>query len=368
MQNQIMYPHDMEFRNALSVSQIHTYSKCRRAWKYSYIDHLSKKYERPYMTKGKLAHAGMEKAFTALYECQNQGKQIRIEDMISAGITHMRSDFDTYIKDLGLDAPLLWSPEDKEMVINLEQMFDDAVEVFERTLKSAEPLNYEVLYIQGFPAIELHWAIPIRGDKFMHGFIDLVVRDIKTRQIWSIDWKFKSQLSAEEDEAFNIQNSIYCKALRMAGISVTGSITYQALNVPTTLPNLNKNGTVSRAKIRCTWDDYAAFCRQVGQDPEDYREEMEPKLSEITWVRPIKEYRSEYMMYNIWEKVVKTLSSEINVKRNNKKYPPALNAMNCKSCAYTSLCQAELRGYDTEFIINSEYVNKHSEPVGEEVE
>lgn len=369
MAKHVIFPHDEIFENALSISQIIQHSKCRRAWKYSYVDGLAKKYERTYLTKGKLAHSGMQAAMLLKYHsdtgwryCTDEGieyvENVDMDALLAIGRMRILHDYNEYIESLNLGDPEQFDEQTCDLMDELERMYAEAIVVFQRTLVDFQPDKWEILTIEGYPAIELHFALPIRGMKWMHGFIDLVARERETNQIWELDWKFKSSLSSEEDEVFNIQNSVYCRALKKAGVDVTGSITFQSLNIPPTAPNINKNGTISRAKIRITWPEYAMFCQEHGQDPDLYQEEMEPKLADVAWTRPIREYRSDFMMNNIWENVVQSVAYEIASKRKNKRYPPAIGPMNCKGCAYMALCQGELRGYDTDFILNSEYVSK----------
>ena len=359
MKKPVIVPHGEVFDNALSVSQIITYLKCRRAWKYSYLDKITKKYDRPYLTKGKLAHSGMQAAMWCKHNWEETfSGPCPIEDMVAAGKRSINTEFEQYVVELGVDFK---NPKDEEtmaLCVDLNEMRIESLVVFERTLIEFGPDKWSVEIVQGFPAIELHYALPIRGMHVMHGFIDLVAWEIATNQIWEIDWKFKSQLAPGEDEQFGLQHSAYCRALLLAGVNLTGSITFQSLNIMPTEPNINKNGTISRAKIRITWDDYAKFCLQNGQDPELYREEMEPKLAETEWTRITREYRSDFMMNNIWHNVVQSTALEISSKRKGKRYPPTIGPMNCKSCSYMPLCQAELRGYDMEYILNTEYVSK----------
>ena len=351
----VIIPHDELVEGGLSISQINQLFRCRRAWKYGYVDKLAKKYERPYFTKGKLAHVGMCKAMEMKYH----NPEATIDSMINHGETEIYMEYCDYIVGLKLGDPELWDDETLAMLDGLEKTYEESKIIFRRALKDFQPDKWEIITVQGYPAIELHYVLPIRGTRLMHGFIDLVAREKETGQIWQIDWKFKSQLSPEEDEVFNIQNAVYTRALKRAGVEITGSLTFQALNIGPTVPNINKNGSISRAKIRISWEDYAQFCSDNGENPANYQEEMEPKLADIIWTRPTREYRSDFMMENIWKNIVQAASYEIAAKnKKDRWYLPAIYPMNCKSCAYMPICQGELRGYDLDFIVNSEYVSK----------
>lgn len=325
----------------LSVSQMLSFMKCRKAWQYSYEKNLTPRIERPYLTIGKLCHQGMQGAWTA-YAYGNT-----IEESIRQGIARMRAYFNRYKETVVLL---------EEEVPIIEQLLVDSEVIFTNAFNDFDPTRYKVVMLGSVPAIELHFKLPLAGTRGMHGFIDLIVCDKTNNQIWLVDYKFRSSLSDNNDEQFNLQNTVYLKAARMLGIHCTGSMTYQYLNTPPSIPSVNKNGTVSRAKIKTTWAQYAAFCEAVGQDPNDYAEEMIPKLAEIEWFRATKEIRSDEMVDMVWNSVVRPTASEI--VRKSKKCVPSMHPMNCRMCSFADVCQGELRGYDVQYIIDAEFMDK----------
>lgn len=339
-----------KLNGVMSVSQIITFLKCQKQWEYSYIHELTKRVEKPYFTIGRLCHYGMQGAWTA----HHAGKSI--EECIENGYKYMENYFEEYINTNVL--------LEEELTI-LEEIYNDSKSIFKNAFINFNPEEYEVYEVYNkTPAIELHFKIPIKRTKGFHGFIDLIVKHKKTGQIWIVDYKFRSSLAQDEDEAYNMQNAVYSKACDYLKIPYTGSMTYQHLNIPPAIPNINKDGTISRAKIRTTWEVYEKICVENGQDPLKYKEEMVEKLSSIEWNRKTLEYRSKSMLDRMWDLLIEPTSKKLyNIKNNKAKngiytfismYP-----INCKMCQYNELCQADLRGYDTENIILIDFVRKN---------
>ena len=97
---------------------------------------------------------------------------------------------------------------------------------------------------------------------------------------------------------------------------------------------------------------------------DDYEEEMREKLADIEWCRPTHEYRNEETINNIWNGCVLPVARFVKAARGkNAVNYRSLYPWNCKMCQYQSLCQAELRNYDTEAIKQREYTKRTHEKV-----
>jgi hypothetical protein len=254
-------------------------------------------------------------------------------------------------------------PHLDEEIPDLEQMLVDARSVFIQALEEFDPLKYEVVSVvkdgKKVPALELHFVVPCAGSKGLHGYIDAILKDKETGFTWCTDYKFRKSLSPDDEEAYNIQNTVYCWACHKMGIQITGTQTWQHVNTPAVEPQVLKDGKMSRAKIKTTWGVYKAVCIRAGIDPNDYEEEMTSKLAEIEWYRATYEYRNLDTIKTIWNECVVPASRAISKAHNakSKKYR-SLYPWNCKMCQYQSLCQAELRGYDADAIRLREYTKR----------
>lgn len=345
-----LFPEGTTPEGMVSVSQLMTHMSCPKKWEYNYIEKLTPRVERPFLTVGKLCHKGMQVAMQEMWVDQRVDTPVGFHAWMGMGIQAMEREWQEYINNNAFLA---------EEIPDQEQILTDAVSVFTQAFNEFEPWKYEVLtlYKDGkpIPTLELHFLVPCSGSKGLHGYIDAILKEKKTGFVWCTDYKFRKSLSDDAEEAYNVQNAVYTHACDKMGIPITGTMTWQHCNTPAADPAVNKNGTISRAKIKTTWEHYANFCSELGQDPEAYREEMEPKLADIEWFRATYEYRNPDTVTRIWNEVVVPASWAVKraYKGNNKR---SMYPWNCKMCQYQSLCQGELRGYDTDAIRLREFI------------
>lgn len=351
----------------ISVSQLQTFLSCRKKWAYGYIEGIKPRVEREYLTIGKLCHKGMQTAMQYKWEHERELGYWR-EHALRQALWAMESEHKEY-----MDRNMFLAEE----VPDIENILTDAERVFEQAFWEFDIDKYEVLTIKKdgalIPALELHFAVPCPPTKGMHGYIDVILKDKTTGFVWCTDYKFRKSLSPDEEEASNIQNAVYSYACQKMGIEITGTMTWQHVNTPASEPSMLKDGRVSRAKIKTTWDVYEAFCRENGIDPEPYREEMQEKLSDIEWYRATYEYRNPETVARMWAECVvpgaKLIKSAHGKSANNFR---SMYPWNCKMCQFQSLCQAELRGYDAEYIRLNDYTkrshtNEDNKPIDEPV-
>lgn len=334
----------------VSVSQIQTFMSCRKKWAYNYVDNITPRIERAYLTVGKLCHKGMQTAMQMLW----QYPESTFDQLLESGIKSIGDEWREYVNN----TPIL-----AEEMPDFRDTLSDAYEVFKQAFEEFEPWKYRVMSVcknrKMEPALELHFQVPCPPTKGLHGYIDAILRDKETGFTWCVDYKFRKSLSPDDDEAYNLQNAVYTRACAMMGIDISGTMTWQHINTPAAIPQLLKNGTVSKAKIKTTWDKYEEFCKLNDIDPTPYEEEMREKLVDIEWYRATLEYRNEETVKRIWDgcitPVAKLIKLAYSKKADNYR---SLYPWNCKMCQYQSLCQAELRGYDAEAIKQREYMRR----------
>lgn len=350
-----LYDNAVTPEGMISVSQIQTYLSCKKKWEYGYIEELTPRVERAYLMIGKLCHKGMQTAMQTLWEFQERiSGDTLLQTMFAKALISMKQDYNQYMNEV----PLL-----DEEIPDMEQMWEDAKSVFIQALEEFNPLKYEVISVvkggEEIPALELHFCVPCDGSRGLHGFIDAILKDKETGFIWCTDYKFRKSLSPNDEEAYNIQNAVYCYACTKMEIPITGTMTWQHVNTPAEKPQVLKNGKLSRSKIKTTWAVFKAACEDAGQDPADYEEEMVPKLAEIEWFRATLEYRNAPTVQTVWEQCVEPVSRDIGKSRepDSDNYR-SLYPWNCKMCQYQSICQAELRGYDAGAVRLREYTKR----------
>lgn len=343
-----LFPDGASPEGMVSVSQLQTFMSCPQKWEYGYIDEITPRVERPYLSVGKLCHKGMETAMRYKWKYE-RGQGWCRENALNMALLAMEDEWDEYINN---------TPFTNEELSEQMQVYWDAVEVFCQAFWEFDIDKYDVVTLRGadgeIPALELHFLVPCPGSKGLHGYIDAILKERSTGMVWCTDYKFRRSLSPDEEEAFNIQNAVYQHACSRMGINITGTMTWQHVNTPAAKPQQLKNGKFSRAKIKTTWTEYAECVKAAGQNPEDYREEMEQKLADIEWFRATKEYRNLETVQRMWDQVIVPASRGVH-RAYKTVNPKRLYPWNCKMCQYQSLCQAELRGYDVEAIKLRDY-------------
>lgn len=341
----------------VSISQLQSFMSCAKKWEYGYIEEITPRVDKSYLTIGKLCHKGMQTAMHELWligQGMGGGSTNWFKEITDKAVNAMREEWYNYVGN----TPLL--PEEMP---DMEQLLQDAVSVFTQAFKEFEPWKYEVYTLQKdgqpIPALELHFVVPCAGTNGLHGYIDAILKDKETGFLWCTDYKFRKSLSPDEEEAYNIQNAVYSWACHKMEIPITGTMTWQHVNTPAADPTILKDGRISRAKIKTTWSHYEQFCRDHGQDPQDYYIEMEEKLRDIEWFRPTYEYRNMPTIKKIWNECVLPAARAVAKARNAKvKKYRSMYPWNCKMCQFQSLCQAELRDYDADAIRTREYVKR----------
>ena len=344
----------------VSVSQLQSFMSCSKKWEYGYVENLTPRVERPYLSIGKLCHKGMQVVMQCAWKNQRTETPMSKTEVLRSALYAIDCDWEKYMEENTF--------LDEEIPVQ-EKMLEDAKSVFEQAFHEFDTDKYEVVTVykdgRPFPALELHFVVPCAGSKGLHGYIDAILKDKNTGFTWCTDYKFRKALSPDEEEAYNIQNAVYCWACHKMGIDITGTMTWQHTNTPATDPQVLKNGAMSRAKIKTTWEHYAECCVRAGLDPADYEEEMKEKLADNEFYRPTYEYRNLETVKRIWNDAVVPASYAVKAayKKNNRR---SMYPWNCKMCQYQSICQAELRGYDAQAIRDREYVVRQHRQLTEE--
>ena len=321
-----------------SVSAAQMFMRCPRSWSYLYTDDITVRHPAVELTIGALCHVGMEHAMREI--AKGNSLYVAAKRGLVAMSEHYREAYETFD----------------------EELLRHAQETFQLALIGFKVDKYDVLHIDGEPCLEMEFEVPFpRGEDDLafdtvHGFIDAILVERETGDIYVVDYKFRKRFTGEEDELTNIQNYIYAYACMQMGIEVHGTMVWQCKSVAMAEPAMLRNGRVSKAKINMTWEMYMRFVISKGLDPHDYLD-MKAKLEEVEWSRVCKEIITPIAIDNVMKDVFMPVvrSMKAGVQRR------CMYAWNCRSCQYRNLCMAEVRGYDYESMIDtedSEYIRR----------
>lgn len=205
--------------------------------------------------------------------------------------------------------------------------------------------------------VEHRFEIPIRGiGAKLIGYWDGIVRG-KDGKLWLLEHKYPQQrFRSAEDLELDGQIGVYQYAAHRLGYKVIGTIYNQLLARVPAEPKVNKDGTLSRARVCTDWQTYRDFAVKQGQDPVEYAE-MEAKLADFRFFqrdhiyRPLIEVRlfTRDMERRIWD----MRSSKKHIYRSE-------SFIVCGRCPYRELCLESVKGGDTEYIIANQYEAKKS--------
>jgi len=306
----------------LTYSQIAAFLKCRKSWQYAYVDNITPRVDVPHLQLGTLVHVYLEN---------------KLVD--NDGIKAVNQKFEEYI--------------------NSRRMFDEEIKMYRQTMEHSIDIGerayqnfikrYQVL--KGY--VEYRFDIPIIEGVNLVGKIDAVVKDLKTKTLWILDHKTRKTFQSTENEELNLQNAIYQKALAIEGIQTIGSICHQIYNEMPSVPTVNKNGTMSKALIKTDWQTYSQYLAYAGLDQADYQE-MQAKLENVEFFNFLKAYRNETELENTWNEIIIPTAKEI---LETEEFIRSLSVWNCQGCRYRDLCLTELRGIDSEYLREHNFIS-----------
>jgi hypothetical protein len=252
----------------------------------------------------------------------------------------------------------------KMLTENEHEQWDEinshAVDISIKALTDIRLERFRVLTLNRKPLIEQSLTCKMpksSGWKGFHFTVDLAVEDLEVGGNWILDYKVRKQFTPVDAEEVNIQFPCYQHGLAENGIETIGSIMYQILSKPPSQPSLNKDGSMSRAKIATTWPIYRAALVANGLDPRDYLE-MQAKL-DTAFSRETREPRAEKVVETIWNQLVVPAAMSMAVGMAPTPRTGMFNgAITCNGCWARAFCLSEFRGDDIDFLLSTDYVDQ----------
>lgn len=324
-----------------SYSQLSTFQSCRKSWDYSYKQRVVPVSLVPRMFGGTIVHHGIAKYLEGL------DSSIEINKFANSYIDR--------IKKLVVDSN---SNIVDELVRENEIYVLNHLEEWRIITNRAcsyyfNELGFEPVRENGKLLVEFEVVVDIpelKGAQFeMHA--DVLLKD-KAGQFWLTDFKLRDQFHDINQEEFKIQTPVYQKIMRIANSEYANNVGHMIAQIRNKLPEkptLNKNGTMSKTRIACSWDEYKQELQNKGLNPADYEEEMKPKLDYKFW-EPIKLSRSESECDFIWNHIVVPLCKEIMYRPTTNRSPDFIR---CQSCRYKQPCWDEVYGVPPEETLSS---------------
>jgi len=320
----------------LSYTQWSTWQRCQYSYYLKYVLRIKPRHERPAISLGIAVHRGLAAGL--------------LGESVANAIAEWQDEL--------LEQPLF---PDEEMQV--EEMGPEAHAITGRTLDSLElGEKWDTVSVDGVPLVEtkLECDLPKESGDWSHfeGHIDWVALELETGRKWLVDHKVRKSFQGDYAEEFNQQMALY-KHLMTVELDIKdvyGSITHQIKSTTPQEPSINKNGSVGRQLITTDWPTYLAVIERQGQDPADY-EDMRAKLQDVEWSRMSTNYWPDMMVRAVWNNMV----SNAKAIQEAKSYPRTIGLFTCNGCRLREFCMADLRGEDTDFLLQTTFMYKDEE-------
>ena len=320
----------------LSVSKAKRWRQCQTAYRYKYVDKLRPVRKARPLTLGSLVHSCLE----ARAMGGNWVDEIR---KFKAGE---------------------WSKVFEEEKVELGDIPGDAFRIMR---------GYHYYYLESDKryktiAAEVPFRVRVPGTPVvLVGIIDLIVLDTTDNGIWCIEHKtVKKDIPTEEFKTTDFQTTIYlivmeylAPHLNYEPSQIKGVILDYLKTKAPTVPEVLKNGTLSKRKITCDRYTYLDCIKKVGGDPADYEDILEYMDSNVFYKRVPLTKSSDLSSRTLQELV----SVGVQILSIHPKYYTRNLSWTCDRprCEYRDLCIAELQGLDVSTLIKLNFTRESEE-------
>lgn len=311
----------------VSNSSIKTWRKCKKEYYYKYILKLERKAAPAPLFKGSLIHEILEERINGRSWKRRMNKALDEFELLF-------EEEKTMYGDLPTELPIIMNGYD-------DYYKNDGLTYFELDGKKAEFDIYVPL--DGKPLEE---SLLIYTGK-----IDAIAID-QSKRTWLMDHKSFSALPDENFRFTNQQMLLYAWAMEKMGLPIPAGVIWDYIRtkVPSK-PELLKKGGMTKKKLDTTYKVYYDALIEAGLDPEeyaDYLQGLEGRESNF--------YRRIYLPIN--KSMIKPVVDDLIETAKEIQYMTGLLHArsldrHCTYCSFKMVCQSDLQGLDSEFILKS---------------
>jgi hypothetical protein len=241
-------------------------------------------------------------------------------------------------------------PSFDEEIAEMRSVADTVIGIMPRYVKHYRD-NFETVLV------EHKFEVPIRGIRArLIGYWDAIVRDADGK-LWLNEHKFPQRsFRSDDDLDLDGQVGVYQYAAHRLGYPVVGTIYNQILGRVPAEPKVNKDGSLSRAKVCTDWETYRAFAVGRGLNPADYAE-MQEKLADVKFFQRNYIFRPPVEV----KKFARDMERRIWDMRGSKRHVYRSESfVVCGRCPYRELCLETVKGGDVNYIIANQFEPKKS--------
>lgn len=307
----------------LSQSKIKTWRNCRKQYYYKYVMKITSKFKPEPLMRGSVLHEMLE----AHYKGQDPWKKYK-----------------QFMKEN--EKAIRVHPEEYgHLPHNVKVMMEGYFDFYED--EKIKPL-----------LVEYEFRTKLIDKIYLTGKIDMVAKEKKQKLTCTVEHKSHNTIPSGGMVPYaNLQSSVYNWVLKKEeGMKIDGMMWNYILAKPPSVPQLLKNGEMSRRSSGTTWPVYLAELKKNKLNPKDYSD-MKKSLKgneENYYQRKIIPL-SPTLIDNILEDT-KMTAREID------KYAGIDQTRNlgrhCDYCEFKNLCIAQLKGLDDNYILKADFTKR----------
>jgi hypothetical protein len=301
--------------------------RCMKAYEYRYLQKLKRRVKSRALIVGSLFHSCLEMYFREGYY---------------------------------LPAIVEWKQGEFKKMFAEEQALHKDVIPLAKTVIRGYISNWKLLDLK-MVWVEKEFRTEIFPGIWLVGKIDGLAKDGR-RMRWLVEHKSCKKMPGEEVRIYDTQVLLYAGVLPSMGEDPVNGVIWDYLRTKLpTKPELLVRGGLSVAKsIDTTREVYLREINKHGLDPDGYRDILEHlDTKRDQFFRQVKLPMSKTMGDSILEELITTshmliwVESEYKAGRN---HCTRNLTRDCSWCDYNTLCHAELRGEDTEYLLKHDYI------------
>jgi hypothetical protein len=197
------------------------------------------------------------------------------------------------------------------------------------------------------------------------GFIDKIAVDAQDRR-WIVDHKFMQSIPTAEDRFSELQLLLYVWGLSKSNpeIEIDGVLWDYARSKAPTVPEVLKSGKglTQRKNLDCDAHTYMRTLAENKLDPSDYVEmlkHLEGKDNSF-FERVYLPKPTDAMVKEVVADFLETAKDIKGKRGKTARCARSMSPFNCNTCEFRSLCEAEVRGHDTDFVIKADYIQRET--------
>jgi len=316
----------------ISYSEVDTYRRCQKRWEYRYKVRIRRKQKHVRLLKGEILHKMLDAYIS------HKMNKTHIGGDPWDGLEKYAEEYATYFE------------AERE---HYGDIIGDCGQIFEGYLRKwrKDPLTYESSEVGVF--FDLSDTV-----RFV-GFIDKIATDAQGRR-WLCDHKFNERIPTADDRFSELQLLIYVWAWPQVfpDKPLDGVLWDYARSKAPTKPEVLKSKELSQRKnLDCDPYTYRRAIAANHLDINNYQDilkHLEGK-EDTFFERVFLPKPSQEMIAIVVDDFMQT-AAEIKNKRGKKaRCVRTMTPMNCNTCEFRPVCEADVRGHDSEFIIKADY-------------